>query len=66
MFDLGPHAVFIVGSYAATIIVLAGLIVWIYADARNQRRLLAELEAKGVKRRSAKKKPVRKQGVRTA
>ena len=66
MFDLGKHAVFIWGAYGATIAVLAGLIAWIYADARHQRRLLAQLEAKGVRRRSAKKKPVRKQGVRTA
>jgi heme exporter protein D len=56
MIDLGPHAAFIVGAYAATVIVLAGLIAWIVVDARTQNRLLAELEAQGVTRRSAKKK----------
>ena len=66
MFDLGPHAAFILGAYGATIAVLAALIVWIYADARSQSRLLEELEAQGVRRRSAKKKPVRKRGARTA
>ncbi len=54
MGTLGPHAGFIVGAYAATAIVLASLIGWIVADARRQNRLLAELEAKGITRRSAK------------
>jgi heme exporter protein D len=64
MIDLGPHAAFIVGAYAATVIVLAGLIGWIVTDARTQNRLLAELEAQGVTRRSAKKKGKAKSGAR--
>jgi heme exporter protein D len=63
MIDLGPHAAFIVGAYAATVIVLAGLIAWIVVDARTQNRLLAELEAQGVIRRSAKKKGTGKSGA---
>ena len=50
--DLGPHAIFIVVSYVAAALVVLGLIAWILADHRGQRRLLADLEARGVKRRS--------------
>ena len=53
-FDLGPHAAFIVASYLAVVLVMAGLIGWIVADARKQRRLLADLEAQGVNRRAAR------------
>ena len=52
MFGLGPHYAFICASYAIVAFVLAGLIVWIVWDGRTQRRLLAELEAQGVTRRS--------------
>lgn len=52
--DLGQHAGFIWAAYGATFIVLAGLITWIRADARHQMRLLDELEAQGVQRRSAR------------
>ncbi len=51
--DLGPHAAFILVSYAATIAVVAGLIAWVIADFRAQRRALGDLEAHGVTRRSA-------------
>lgn len=50
--DLGPHAAFIWGSYGAVAVVLAGLIAWLLWDGHRQRRLLAELEARGVRRRS--------------
>ena len=52
--DLGQHAGFIWAAYGATVIILAGLITWIRADARHQMRLLDELEAQGVQRRSAR------------
>lgn len=52
--DLGPHAGFIWASYGATLILLGGLIAWIRADGRHQLRLLDELEAQGVQRRSAR------------
>lgn len=54
---LGPHAVFIVASYAVTLLVAAGLIVWVWLDHRRQVRVLAELEARGVRRRSAEPPP---------
>jgi heme exporter protein D len=51
--NFGPHAVFIVASYAAAIVVVAGLIAWVYFDFRAQRRALGDLEAHGVTRRSS-------------
>jgi heme exporter protein D len=50
--DLGPHAAFIWSAYAITVVVLAGLIAWLIADGRLQQRRLADLDARGVKRRS--------------
>ena len=47
------HAGFIAAAYIATALVLLGLILWVVADGRAQRRRLAELEARGIKRRSA-------------
>jgi heme exporter protein D len=52
-FDLGPHAAFIWASYAAVAAVVAALIVWLLADGARYRRQLADLEARGVRRRSA-------------
>lgn len=53
MMGFGAHAPFIVASYAIVALVIAGLIGWIVLDGRTQARRLAELEARGVKRRSA-------------
>ncbi|MEX0852224.1 MAG: heme exporter protein CcmD [Bauldia sp.] len=47
------HWAFIAAAYGVTVAVLAGLILWVVADGRTQRRRLAELEAQGVRRRSA-------------
>ena len=52
--NLGPNAGFIVAAYAAAVIVIGGLSAWIVADYRRQLRQLAELEARGVKRRSTR------------
>ena len=52
--DLGPHAGFIVAAYGAAIILIGGLSVWIVADYRRQLRHLAELESRGIKRRSSR------------
>ncbi len=50
--NLGPHADFIIASYAVTALVVAGLIAWIATDYSAQKRLLADLEQRGVTRRS--------------
>jgi len=52
--DLGPHAAFIIAAYATAALVVIGLIAWVLADYAAQRRLLADLEARGVTRRSDK------------
>lgn len=51
--DLGPHAVFIWTSYLAVVIAITGLIGWLFVDGRRHDRHLADLEARGVRRRSA-------------
>jgi heme exporter protein D len=50
--DLGPHAAFIVASYVMAALVVLGLVAWVLADYRAQQRVLADLEARGVTRRS--------------
>ncbi|HEY2134537.1 MAG TPA: heme exporter protein CcmD [Xanthobacteraceae bacterium] len=51
--DLGPHAIFIIAAYAAAIGVVAALVAWVMIDFRAQKRMLGDLEAHGVTRRSA-------------
>ena len=51
--DLGPHAAYISVAYLAALVVLGSLIVWLRLDARRQMQLLADLEARGIRRRSA-------------
>jgi heme exporter protein D len=50
--DLGPHAAFIWAAYAATAVVLGALAAWLVLDGQRQQRLVDELEARGVRRRS--------------
>ena len=50
--DLGPHAFFIVAAYAATAVIVGGLILGAVLDHRAQLRALAEMEGRGVRRRS--------------
>jgi len=49
---LGPHAAFIVAAYVVSVLVLGALIGWIVLDRRQLDRKLAELEARGIRRRS--------------
>jgi heme exporter protein D len=50
--DLGPHATFIIASYAASAFILALLIGWIVAENRALKRTLADFESRGITRRS--------------
>jgi heme exporter protein D len=52
--DLGPHAAYIWASYTVVAVVLAVLIGWLVVDGRRQQRLLDEMEARGVRRRSSR------------
>ena len=53
--DLGPHSAYIWASYLVSFAVLGGLILWLRLDALRQDKLLTELEARGIRRRSARK-----------
>lgn len=55
MFDLGPHAGFIWLSYLVAALCVIGLVVWVWTDERSQRRRLADLERRGLRRRSFQK-----------
>jgi heme exporter protein D len=48
------HIGFILAAYGAGAVVIVALIAWVMFDYRVQRRILAELETKGVSRRSAR------------
>ena len=50
--NLGQHANFIVAAYAVTTFIVAALIAWVVLDYSAQRRMLGELEQRGVTRRS--------------
>ena len=50
--DLGPYAAFIVVSYAVAAAGIGLFIAWLVFDGRRQRRLIDDLEARGVRRRS--------------
>jgi heme exporter protein D len=47
------HTGFIIAAYAAAVVVIVGLCAWVMLDYRTQRRALAELERRGVTRRSS-------------
>jgi heme exporter protein D len=51
------HMGFIVASYAAAVAVVGVLIAWVTLDYRAQRLRLADLEMRGVTRRSAPARP---------
>lgn len=53
--NLGPHADFIIAAYAVTLFVVAALIAWVLLDYSAQRRILGNLEERGVTRRSRRK-----------
>lgn len=50
---MSSHTAFVLASYLSAAIALTGLIAWIFIDQRDQRNALQELEARGVRRRSA-------------
>ena len=53
--SLGPHADFIIASYAVTAFVVAATIAWVVLDHIALKRVLDDLEEQGVTRRSRRK-----------
>jgi len=51
---VGANAGFIIAAYGAAAVVVVLLVAWVAIDHRLQKRALAELEARGVKRRAAR------------
>ncbi len=56
--NLGPHAAFIIAAYMATVGIVIALVTWVIVDYRAQKRLLGDMETRGVTRRSAGMKEV--------
>lgn len=56
MIEGNAHAGFILAAYLLAVAVLVGMTAWIVVDGRAQRRRIADLEARGVRRRSAARK----------
>ena len=52
--SLGPHASFVLTSYAVATAVVPILVLWIAVDYRRQKARLRELEASGIVRRSGR------------
>jgi heme exporter protein D len=50
--DLGPHATYIWAAYGVAAAALAALVAWLFVEGRRQQRLIDELEARGIRRRS--------------
>jgi len=48
-----PHPFFVAAAYGISALVIAALVGWILADQAARKRELAELEKRGVRRRSA-------------
>jgi heme exporter protein D len=46
------HIDFIAAAYSAAVIVVGALVAWVTLDYRAQRRTLADLEMRGITRRS--------------
>jgi heme exporter protein D len=57
--ELGPHAGFIVGAYIMATAVVTALVVWVTVDHAAQKRALAELERRGIARRSAESRSLK-------
>jgi heme exporter protein D len=51
--DFGPHASFIWAAYGLAVLAIGALAAFVLTDDRRQRTLLAELERRGIRRRSA-------------
>ena len=48
------HTFYVMASYIAAFAVTAGLVLWVWLDHRGRHRELEQLEAAGIRRRSAR------------
>ena len=55
--DLGPHTGFIITAYIIATVVVAGLVAAVIYDYFAQKRALADLDRRGITRRSAEPRP---------
>ncbi len=55
MIDFGPHAGFILAAYGLAAVIVLALTLWVILDGRAQKKRLADLEARGVRRRSGRR-----------
>jgi heme exporter protein D len=55
--DLGPHGPFIITAYLIAALVVTALVIWVIADHLAQKRALADLERRGITRRSVEPRP---------
>lgn len=51
---MGVNAGFIIAAYGAAAVVVVLLVAWVVIDYRRQKRSLAELEGRGIKRRAGR------------
>lgn len=51
----GPHAGFILAAYGVSVVIVLALFGWILFDGMSLRRTMRDLEARGIRRRSARK-----------
>ena len=51
------HLGFIVAAYAAAVIIVAALVIWLMLDYRALRRTLADFDRRGISRRSGSEPP---------
>ncbi|HEX2555270.1 MAG TPA: heme exporter protein CcmD [Microvirga sp.] len=56
---MGSYTFFVAGSYGVTALVVGALVLRAILDHRAQVRALAELESRGMRRRSAAPRPAR-------
>ncbi len=47
------HVGFVIASYLSSALIMGVLAFWLFYDHRAQKKALAELDAKGIRRRSA-------------
>ena len=59
MIGEGAHFGYIVAAYAVRAVVIAAMVALFVRDGHIQRRRLAELEARGIRRRSAAREPAK-------